>query len=139
MSTSAISKNRRRNAPGRARTSNPRFRRPMLYPIELRMRIQTVEIGDWIPTPIVAAIAARNQYDQLASTGRKLTLLILRRNLSRLSRPEAQSEKKTHWCWPWRMLPASKPTLAASATTVIDASVLRHSLTSAANSLQRIE
>ena len=25
------------NAPGRARTSNPRFRRPMLYPIELRM------------------------------------------------------------------------------------------------------
>ncbi len=26
------------NAPGRSRTCNPRFRRPMLYPIELRMR-----------------------------------------------------------------------------------------------------
>src|SRR5262245_40539417 len=29
------------NAPGEARTPNPRFRRPMLYPVELRAPTQT--------------------------------------------------------------------------------------------------
>ena len=44
------------NAPGEARTPNPRFRRPMLYPVELRAQTQT---SNYMPVAYQHQISSR--------------------------------------------------------------------------------